>query len=150
MRVTRVHIYKYRKNTKSVSTGSKGTKEWGCSYRVRASVGNKHVENLKGLPFWSDFLGLLFSARILEDSCFTRKGGCFPLHTSFNFTHAILNYVYKLLNRKIGYLRKFYFIFSKKKCMLGYCLYKSKFWCSSFAKGWWKIGTLMWFIIWKS
>lgn len=68
-------------------------------------------------------LGLLFSAKILEDVCLLIKEAV-SIHNIYNTKIVFI----KLLTRtrKIEHVNKLSFVLSKKY-FLGYCLYKPKF-----------------------
>lgn len=76
-------------------------------------------------------LGLLFSAKILEDVCLLIREAV-SIHNAYNTKIIFINCLLEL--EKIEYVNKLSFMLSKKKYFLDYCLYKSKFWCIEFAK----------------
>lgn len=66
-------------------------------------------------------LGLLFSAKILEDVCLLTKEAV-SIHNIYNTKIVFIKLLIR--TRKIEYVNKLSFVLSKKKYFLGYYLYK--------------------------
>lgn len=66
-------------------------------------------------------LGLLFSAKILEDVCLLTKEAI-SIHNIYNTKIVFIKLLIR--TRKIEYVNKLSFVLSKKKYFLGYYLYK--------------------------